>query len=220
MKILAIEFSSTQRSVAVLNRTSATALLVSEVIETGERLTPAFGLIEQALQQAQLEREQIELLALGIGPGSYTGIRAAIALAQGWHLARKTKVVPISSALCLATQARQEKLSGKIHVVIDAQRGEFYHSAYEIGNDRVQEVAPLRLAAGREIEALEASGEPMVGGPELSRFRNARLLFPRASGVARLASQGAEAVDPERIEPVYLREPSFVKAPPPRTLPT
>ena len=45
------------------------------------------GMAAEALQAAQLERGQVECLAIGIGPGSYTGIRCAIALTQGWQLA-------------------------------------------------------------------------------------------------------------------------------------
>ena len=44
-------------------------------------------MIEEALREAGLEREQIEVLAVGLGPGSYTGIRVALSLAQGWQLA-------------------------------------------------------------------------------------------------------------------------------------
>ena len=47
----------------------------------------AFGLVEDALRQAQLDRAQIECLAIGLGPGSYNGMRLAIAVAQGWQLA-------------------------------------------------------------------------------------------------------------------------------------
>ena len=69
-------------------------------------------MIESALRQAGLEREEIECIAVGLGPGSYTGIRAAIALAQGWQLARGVKLLGVSSAECLATQAQAELFTG------------------------------------------------------------------------------------------------------------
>src|SRR5947199_21310 len=75
---------------------------IVEIIETGGRAAHALGMIEEALRQAQLEREQIECLAIGVGPGSYNGIRAAIALAQGWQLARSIRLLSVSSAECLA----------------------------------------------------------------------------------------------------------------------
>src|SRR5438874_7806744 len=126
MKILAIEFSSAQRSVAVV---ADGATQSWEVIETGGRSTNAIGMIEAVLRQAQVEREQIESLAIGLGPGSYNGIRLAIALAQGWQLgadASKIKLLGVSSADCLAAQAQMEGVTGRVKVVIDAQRGEFY----------------------------------------------------------------------------------------------
>src|SRR5713101_2377629 len=102
MKILAVEFSSPQRSVAVLNGGDETAP-IAEVIETSARGPEMIGLIEQALRHFGIEREQIECLAIGLGPGSYTGIRSAIALAQGWQLASRPggiKLLGISSIEC------------------------------------------------------------------------------------------------------------------------
>ena len=77
MTILAIEFSSETRSAAVLSD----GRVAGHAAETGGRR--AIGLVEKALQQAGAEREDVEIIAVGLGPGSYTGIRGAIALAQG-----------------------------------------------------------------------------------------------------------------------------------------
>src|ERR1700722_4432912 len=121
MKILALEFSSPQRSVAI---TGPDYSAISEVIDTGK--SAPLVVIEAALREAQLEREQIECVALGLGPGSYTGIRAAISIAQGWQLARAVKLIGVSSVECVAAQAAEDGITGRIGVVIDAQREEFY----------------------------------------------------------------------------------------------
>src|SRR5437879_5330068 len=127
MKILALEFSSLQRSVAVVEaQGKASPRLLSEAIETGGRAAKAFELIETALREAKLEREQIDCIAIGLGPGSYAGIRATIALAQGWQLASNVKLIGISSMDCLATAAQAEGFTGRVDFVIDAQRNEFY----------------------------------------------------------------------------------------------
>src|SRR5688572_3278003 len=110
MKILALEFSSEQRSVAIVDE----GRIRSRLHERHNRETRAFQLIEEMLQQNGLEREAIDCLAVGLGPGSYTGIRAAIALAQGWQLARPVKLIGVSSADCLAAQAQAEKIFGRI----------------------------------------------------------------------------------------------------------
>src|SRR5262245_8194490 len=136
MKILALEFSSPQRSVAIVQTPASHGLhaapSISEVIETGGRATKAIGMIEEALRDAQLEREQIDCIAVGLGPGSYNGIRAGIAFAQGWQLARNVKLLGVSSVECIAEQARADGLTGAINVVIDAQRNEFYLGQYTL----------------------------------------------------------------------------------------
>src|SRR6185295_9862408 len=131
MKILALEFSSPQRSVAVID---GSAVSLSEVFESlpGKTMKP-LSMVEEALRKAGLERERIECVAVGLGPGSYTGVRVAIALAQGWQLARDTKLLGISSAECIAAQAQADGFSGKACIVIDAQRDEFYIAVYEVG---------------------------------------------------------------------------------------
>jgi len=209
MTILALEFSSEQRSVAILRGKT-----VAEAVETGGRHTAAFGLIEKVLADAQVEREQIDVLGIGLGPGSYTGIRSAIALAQGWQLARPVKLAGVSSVEAIAAQAQAEKMFGPVDVVVDAQRGEIYHARYEITEKTVSETGPLRIVRAGELKA-----DAVVVGPEATRwFPAAKLIFPRASVIARLvADRGAEVVEAS-LEPIYLRETSFVKAPPPRVI--
>jgi tRNA threonylcarbamoyladenosine biosynthesis protein TsaB len=214
MTILALEFSSPQRSVAVL-RTDGAAI-AAEVIETGGRGTNAFRMIEQALAGAKIEREQIDVLAVGLGPGSYTGIRAAISLAQGWQLARGVKLLGVSSVETIAAQAHAEKIPGRVNVVIDAQRNEFYLATHEITADGRREIAPLKIMTGAEVESRAAAGE-MLAGPEVTKwFPGGRLIFPRAAVLAELAARRSDFTPGEKLEPIYLRETNFVKSPPAR----
>ena len=76
MNILALEFSSEERSVALLP--SDARLPATSSTRTSPRTLNAFQLLETVLIRAQIEREQVDCLAVGLGPGSYTGIRAAI----------------------------------------------------------------------------------------------------------------------------------------------
>jgi tRNA threonylcarbamoyl adenosine modification protein YeaZ len=221
MKILALEFSSPQRSVAVVEeRTEAGALALGEAIETGARSTNTLGLVEDALRQAQLDREQIEYLVIGLGPGSYNGIRLAIALAQGWQLARPVKLLGISTAECIAAEAQAEGIFGRVHIVIDAQRGEFYLAGYDLSAETSREVEPLRLASLPEVQACHQGGGIIVG-PEVTKwFPGSRVLFPRAATLGRLARGRNGFVPGEKLEPIYLRATQFVKAPPPRIVPS
>ena len=220
MKILALEFSSPQRSVAIVQgRTDARLPATSEVVESGARTTRAFGLIEESLRQAQLEREQVECLAIGLGPGSYVGIRVAIALAQGWQLAREVKILGLSSADGIAAQAQAEGLNGQVAVVIDAQRGEFYMATYELSSANWHQLQPLRLASLAEVQAEQQAGRLVIGPEATNWFPAGRVIFPRASTLGRLALGRQNFVAGEKVEPIYLRETAFVKAPPPRVMP-
>ena len=207
MMILALEFSSARRSVALARGAD---VLAEAVEQSGGRGTNAFGLVEKVLADAKSSREEIEVIAVGLGPGSYTGIRAAIAVAQGWQLARGIKLLGVSSAESLASQAQAGQLFGRVNLAIDAQRNEFYLAAWEISSARRREVSPLKIVAAAEIELRQAAGE-ICAGPDL-----ARRLYPSAATVARLAAGRTDFVPGEKLEPIYLRETSFVKVPPSR----
>jgi tRNA threonylcarbamoyl adenosine modification protein YeaZ len=213
MIILALEFSSDERSVALYRAGADGSQLSVEVIETGGRSTRAVGMIEQALRQTGIEREQIGCIAVGLGPGSYTGIRAAIAVAQGWQLARAVQACGISSADCVAAAARDAGVQNEFGVVIDAQRNEFYLGTYKPGDVSSSPVTPLRLITEKELSTFGASDLKLIG-PELTRWLpEAKSVFPRASTLARLASLRTEFVSAEKLEPIYLRETTFVKSP-------
>ena len=93
------------------------------------------------------------VIAVGLGPGSYTGIRVAMSIAQGWQLATGVKLLGIGSVECLAAQAQAEKMFGRVNVVIDAQRGEFYLATFEIMADGAREISPLKIVTVPEVEA-------------------------------------------------------------------
>ena len=215
MKILALEFSSAQRSIAVV----VDGQVRGRTQETGTRESRALSLIEAALGAAGLERENVDCLAVGLGPGSYNGIRSTIALAQGWQLARGTGTLGISSVESLAAQARAEKIYGQVNILVDAQRNEFYLARYEVSASGCREVTPLRLAGQEEVLALVRAGETVLGPELTSEWSAARPLFPDAAMVGQLASQRTDFVPGERLEPIYLRETRFVKVPPPRIIP-
>jgi tRNA threonylcarbamoyladenosine biosynthesis protein TsaB len=205
MTILALEFSSARRSVALAH----SGVVLAEAFEqTDARGTNAFGLIEKVLATAEISREEIGVIAVGLGPGSYTGIRAAIAVAQGWQLARGVKLLGVNSANAIAAQAQAENVFGRVNVVIDAQRGEFYLAAWEISATARKEIAPLKIVPAAEIQSRQSAGEICIG-PDV-----AKILFPSAAMIARLAEGRNDFIAGEKLEPIYLRETNFVKAAP------
>ena len=209
MTLLALEFSSALRSVAIAR--GGVVLAVAEA--TGGRATNAFGLIGQVLEAASIKREEGEALAIGLGPGSYTGIRAAIALAQGWQLARQIKLLAVSSADAIAVRAQAEKVFGLVNLIVDAQRGEFYVAQWQISAERRSEISPLKIVPAAEIEMRQRAGEIVVGPAATNPVE---VLFPGAAAVARLAAGRSDFISGEALTPIYLRETSFVKSSPPR----
>jgi len=126
MTTLAIEFSSDLRTVAI----GRAGRLLARAEESGGRSAHAFRLIERALAEARLEREAIDCLAVGIGPGSYAGIRAAIALAQGWQIATGIRLLGLSTVEAMVFQAATRGETGRISIAIDASHPnfQFYNS--------------------------------------------------------------------------------------------
>ena len=104
--------------------------------------------------------------------------------------------------------------------MIDAQRGEFYLAGYDLSLEARLETEPLRLASLSDVQARQQAGGILIG-PEVTKwFPGSRVLHPRAAALARLARGRTDFVPGEEIKPIYLRETHFVKAPPPRILPT
>ena len=217
MKILALEFSSPQRSVAIW----AEGKVRARGQELGSRETRALTLIAQALNDAQLAAEEIDCLAVGLGPGSYTGVRIAIALAQGWQLARNIKLLGMSSADCVAAQAHAAGWRGRMNLLMDARREECYQAVYELipsGWRELKSFAPCRTAEPRDGNEAEEIRVRFDAHAECQK--NERLLLPDAAMLAQLAAGRSDFVPGEKLEPIYLRETLFVKAPSPRFVST
>lgn len=210
MRILALEFSSLRRSVAVLTEGKA----FEAVCENAAQRTDAFALIQDCLKASQLDRGQVECIAVGLGPGSYTGVRVGISIAQGWQIATGIRLLGVSSADAMAEQAWSAGMRGAVTCAIDAQRQEFYTAAYELREDGTHATQPLQIETLAEIEERAARGEVIVG-PDALPFVTRRV-FPTALDVATLGSTRSDFVAGEKLEPIYLRETAFVKAPPPR----
>jgi tRNA threonylcarbamoyladenosine biosynthesis protein TsaB len=217
MKILAVEFSAPQRSVALIDDgPGSPGIVAGRAAEISGRRS--LGLVETALEQARWQREDIQTIAVGLGPGSYTGIRGAVALALGWQLGRGVNLLGISSVECLAVQAQADKMFGSVHIVVDGQRNEFYLARYEIAPGSCDEAEPLRMAPLAEIQSLAAAGARIIGPEAAQWFPQASDLFPDAAALARLACGRRDYVPGPNLEPIYLRETAFKKAPPLRVV--
>ena len=187
------------------------------VSQSNARSTDAFVLVDDALKASQLDRRDLDCIAVGLGPGSYTGVRVGISIAQGWQIATGVKLLGMSSADAISEQAHWDEMRGPVTCVIDAQRQEFYTAVYELQEEEVRAIQPLRIETLAQIKERAARGEVIIGPDELPVA--SRKVFPTALMIGQLARTRSDFVSGEKLEPIYLRETAFVKAPPPRFAP-
>jgi len=175
---------------------------------------------EELLAEAGIVRKQLDAIAVGQGPGAFTGVRLAISVAQGLALALDIPVVPVSSLAALAMQAPQN--GAAILAAIDARREEIYAGTFQFDPDGlVEPLGPEHVLAASGLVLPEAEAWNVLGTgwsaygdairerlPLPPRWADGDR-YPQARDVARLAAPlfaGGQGVPPEQALPVYLRD--------------
>lgn len=183
--------------------------------------------IERVLAEAGLATRDLDVVACGRGPGSFTGLRIALATAKGYAFGLGRPLVVVSSTAPLALE-REAKTTV---VVLDAKRGEFFAQAFAsvrpgrtagMPREMCRTIGPARalaewLAARRLPRPIALAGEGVPAAlaaglvpPDGCEVHAAR--HPSAAALVRLARAAAAArrwTDPDRAEPEYLRPPPF-----------
>ncbi|SFN24122.1 tRNA (adenosine(37)-N6)-threonylcarbamoyltransferase complex dimerization subunit type 1 TsaB [Dokdonella immobilis] len=175
---------------------------------------------EAVLAEAGISRRHLDAIAVGRGPGAFTGVRLAVSAAQGIALALDLPVIPISSLAALALDVPLNE--GAILAVIDARMGEIYAGCF--GRDAHGLVTPTSMESVGSVEALKVplSAKWNVVGTGWDGYRDAILRrlgeeplwaegnrYPLASAIARLALQHLEfgrGMSAEQALPIYLRD--------------
>lgn len=214
MKLLAFETATEACSVALWIDGE-----VRERFEVAPRRHAELSLpwAQQLLAEAGIAKSQLDAIAVGRGPGAFTGVRLGISIAQGIALALDHPVVPVSTLAVLAMPASGDR----ILAAIDARMGEVYLGAFERTGDEVRAFGAEAVVAP-EAAPLPGGGDWHGVGTGFAASEGAlrrRLhpclqtvdatALPRASDVARLAVAAharGEAVAAERVEPAYLRD--------------
>lgn len=200
--VLVLEASTADASVALLRDG---ALVTEEVIPSRDPVTRARteGLVPVAarlLAAAHAEASQLSAVICGAGPGGFTSLRSAAAVAKGLCSALRLPLYAVSTMELLVASAALG--AGQYHVALDAGRDESFTSTVELLDDRVVESTPVTIVPRPELIArARAAQTPLVGpGYDVD-------VSPRASAVVslldRLARQGP--VDLDRWEPAYGR---------------
>jgi len=210
MKILALEFSSPVRGVAVRGGSKP-----GYAEEAGGRETRPFSLIDAALREAGMTREEVECIAVGLGPGSNAGVRTAISIAQGWQLARDVKLLGVSSAELVAAHAAKLGATNPVHVGLMVRPGELWVASYDASIfERPKLAEPFRPMSAADAKTISLFRMDSGSGTEVVDGFTA--LSPGANVLAILAASRTDFAQGETLEPISLRPVQFVKAPPPK----
>jgi tRNA threonylcarbamoyladenosine biosynthesis protein TsaB len=221
--ILAIETSAETCSVALDVGGEVVERFEHAPMKHAELILPS---ISGVLAEAGLAVPDLDAIAFGRGPGSFTSLRIGIGVVQGLAWGADRPVVPVSSLAVVAQVAAGrldvpptgEAVSGSdIVVAMDARMSEVFHAVFRMGQDRlVTPVAPERVGPPEDVmlgDGSIAAGNGFDRYEDLAiRARGARVCmadaWPRASAVLKLASAWLvynEPLPAAMAQPVYLR---------------
>lgn len=129
MKVLAIDTSTNALSVSLWDEGLVASTLLQTKRQHGAMLAPV---VDQLLKQAGWNANQLEEIIVGVGPGSFTGLRIGVTFAKMWAVGKNIPVKVVSSLAIIAATA--QAISGKdlIIPVMDARRGTAYTSVYTL----------------------------------------------------------------------------------------
>jgi tRNA threonylcarbamoyladenosine biosynthesis protein TsaB len=211
MRILAIETSTEHCSVALLH--GEVMYRHSEL--AGQRHSEILlPMIDRLLAEAGCRLAELDGLAFGAGPGSFTGVRIAASVAQGLAFSTEIPVVPVCTLEALAEASGADKVA----CALDARLDEVYFAAYErYGHDWKAIIAPCLSPIGA-LEPLAGNGWTGVGSGfgildrQLEKHLNISLAdagrVPQADVIARLGLrklQQGGGLDAALAQPIYLR---------------
>jgi tRNA threonylcarbamoyladenosine biosynthesis protein TsaB len=214
MKILAIDTSTEYCSVALWDDR---AVDVRETLAGQRHSEMLLGMMDELLARHGLRLGDLDGIAFGAGPGSFTGLRIACGVTQGLALGAGLPVVGVSTLLALAQAVQAERAV----CCLDARMGEIYHAAFDRSNGDWRTVHGPSLCAPAAAPELPPGAWTGCGsgfaayGPALAQRYAGRLsvvmadVFPHARDIARLAAREFEqgrAVAPEQAAPVYIRD--------------
>lgn len=214
MNILALETATENCSVALL---VGNEILQREHHAPQQHTRLILPFIDALLAAAGLPKSRLDAVAFGRGPGSFTGIRIALAIAQGIGLGLDIPLLPVSTLAALAMGANADK----IYAALDARLGEVYCGTF------VQDLDQL-VSPRSEERVISPDQAPLPVGPgwygagsgwgkygrQLASRLGERLVsmdasvLPQARSTARLAQRdfiNQAGVDPAIASPVYLR---------------
>ena len=183
-----------------------------------------FGMLDEVLEQANWEASSVDLLAVGMGPGSFTGVRVGMAAAKGVGFSLGIPVVGVISLASMAHAARSQAGAVPVVALLDAKKGEVFAGCY--GPDGALMAGPDHLprgdveawlgAAGVARSGLVFVGEVVgeLGLVDAHWIRSADCDLPGPGSTAALARADWESCPVDQLdslEPLYVRPPDITK---------
>ncbi|MBV2128787.1 tRNA (adenosine(37)-N6)-threonylcarbamoyltransferase complex dimerization subunit type 1 TsaB [Arsukibacterium indicum] len=218
MKLLALDTSTEACSVALLYQDNIIALDEVCPQQHSKRVLP---MIDNVLAEAGLSLTDLDGIVFGRGPGSFTGVRIGVSVAQGLAFGADLPVFGVSTLAAMAQAAVRLHQASQIVAAIDARMAEVYLGCF--GCDATGIVQPLtteQAVKPQSLSSLGLSGKVMAVGTgwqtyvdELQRAQPAQIisniLYPSAQDMLRLAQQpfiDGHFVSAAQAEPVYVRD--------------
>ena len=227
MKTLAIEQSTRTGSVALLGGEDIAGEMQWE--NENLRSQAIFSAIPEILSDAAWTIGDVDLFAVGLGPGSFAGVRTALAAAEGFAMVDRKPILGIGSGEAIAADLFEADHEGPIAVVGDARRQRVWVAVFERGKNSPRQRVPYTLMTAEQLkQTLAETGS--VATPDWDRIGDllAKSLgastelvrqpcVPSATTIGRLAiaalSPGTSLPLPQ---PIYLHPAVFVKPKYPR----
>lgn len=195
MNILAFDLSTRQGSLAFLTGKNIT--FAREWPNNRRNSGPFFQLVDQAI----FEHGMPDLIVVGIGPGSYTGTRIAIATAMGLEAATGGALCGLASVVALSNEQDYVAIG-------DAKRSSFFFA--RVSSRRLLE-APELVSEAEMAARLSSVTLPFYTSDDLPQFNAATLRFPSAELLCRQACESPQNLIRAPLTPIYLREPYITR---------
>ncbi len=213
MLILSIDQSNATGSAAILD--DQRPLVERHWSETRLSRQQLFPNLRAMLDEARLEPGAIQLYVVGVGPGSYSGLRVALAAVRSMAIPGKTPIYGVTSAEGLAWQAMEATRATRVQIVGDARRNQWWTRIFERSDACVRPVGDWALVNPGAFQVGEVE---IVATPDWARIGAhlteamppfvtmlARACLPDAAILGRLATaRMAQDIASERLAPIYL----------------
>jgi len=213
MKILGLDTSTKILSLGVYDNGS---VYEYDVEYARKHSSQAIVSVQKVIQALGWELSDLDYLACGLGPGSFTGVRIGVALVKGLAFALNKPIVGVSTLDILALNADKD---GVIAPIIDAKRSLVYCSIYRRKNGKIKKIAPYMLVPIEEFlnkvsrnAFLLGDGCGLYKDEILKKAKNLTAMdkdywYPKSGNVIRAALEQVKLkkiTDTFKIKPIYL----------------